>query len=86
MNINFGNIDSPYIIKVISKYDPNKDDYTTIQQTVTMQTTINEYTFEASYDNTIAFSTSSGQDKVTCLLKNFIKSEITYGKMYSKYK
>ena len=61
VNINFGNIDSPYIIKVISKYDPNKDDYTTIQQTVTMQTTINEYTFEASYDNTIAFSTSSGQ-------------------------
>ena len=56
MNINFGNIDSPYIIKVISKYDPNKDDYTTIQQTVTMQTTINEYTGEfrtASYDNTI---------------------------------
>ena len=32
VNINFGNIDSPYIIKVISKYDPNKDDYTTIQQ------------------------------------------------------
>ncbi|MDU6689158.1 MAG: MSCRAMM family adhesin SdrG, partial [Staphylococcus epidermidis] len=64
VNINFGNIDSPYIIKVISKYDPNKDDYTTIQQTVTMQTTINEYTGEfrtASYDNTIAFSTSSGQ-------------------------
>ncbi|MEJ7243112.1 fibrinogen-binding adhesin SdrG C-terminal domain-containing protein, partial [Staphylococcus caprae] len=46
VNINFGNIDSPYIIKFISKYDPNKDDYTTIQQTVTMQTTINEYTGE----------------------------------------
>ena len=26
VNINFGNIESPYIIKVISKYDPNKDD------------------------------------------------------------
>ena len=70
MNINFGNIDSPYIIKVISKYDPNKDDYTTIQQTVTMQTTINEYTFEASYDNTIAFLQVQVKDKVTCLLKN----------------
>ena len=62
MNINFGNIDSPYI-KSCVKYDPVRM-ITTIQQTVTMQTTINEYTGEfrtASYDNTIAFSTSSGQ-------------------------
>ena len=58
MNINFGNIDSPYI-KVISKYDPNKDDYTTIQQTVTMQTTIN-YTLKHPMIIQL-LSTSSGQ-------------------------
>ena len=62
----------------------NKDDYTTIQQTVTMQTTINEYTGEfrtASYDNTIAFSTSSGQGQGDLPPEKLIKSEITYGKM-----
>ena len=73
MNINFGNIDSPYIIKVISKYDPNKDDYTTIQQTVTMQTTINEYTGEFRTASMIIQLLSlqvQVKDKVTCLLKN----------------
>lgn len=85
MNINFGNIDSPYIIKVISKYDPNKDDYTTIQQTVTMQTTINEYTGRSLEQHPMIIQLLSLQvqvkDKVTCLLKKLIKSEITYGKM-----
>ena len=57
---------------------------TTIQQTVTMQTTINEYTGEfrtASHDNAIAFSASSDQGQGDLPPEKLIKSEITYGKM-----
>lgn len=60
-NIDFGNINSPYIIKVKSKYTPGADDSLAIQQGVRMETT-NTYgnVSWAGYTNAIVYSYDQG--------------------------
>ncbi|MDU7039480.1 MAG: fibrinogen-binding adhesin SdrG C-terminal domain-containing protein, partial [Lactococcus lactis] len=60
-NIDFGNINSPYIIKVKSKYTPGADDSLAIQQGVRMETT-NAYgnVSWAGYTNAIVDSYDQG--------------------------
>ncbi|WP_086039468.1 MSCRAMM family adhesin SdrE, partial [Staphylococcus aureus] len=60
-NINFGDIDSAYIVKVVSKYTPGAEDDLAVQQGVRMTTT-NKYNYSsyAGYTNTILSTTDSG--------------------------
>ncbi|EEQ78788.1 bone sialoprotein-binding protein, partial [Staphylococcus warneri L37603] len=60
--INFGDIDTPYIIKVVSKYDEEPDGKVNAQQLVHMITEnkFNGTDDTASYGNNITFSESNG--------------------------
>ncbi|WP_083318746.1 fibrinogen-binding adhesin SdrG C-terminal domain-containing protein [Staphylococcus sp. HMSC062A01] len=61
-SINFGDINTPYIIKVVSKYQSDSEGNVNIQQWPSMVTTNKYYVTDdtAKYGNNITFATSNG--------------------------
>lgn len=61
VSINFGDINTPYIIKVISKYQSDSEGNVNIQQWASMVTTNKYYGTDdtAKYGNNITFATSN---------------------------
>ena len=61
-SINFGDINTPYIIKVVSKYQPDSEGNVNIQQWASMVTTNKYYGTDdtAKYGNNITLATSNG--------------------------
>ncbi|MCH4380654.1 fibrinogen-binding adhesin SdrG C-terminal domain-containing protein [Staphylococcus haemolyticus] len=62
VSINFGDINTPYIIKVISKYQSDSEGNVNIQQWASMVTTNKYYGTDdtAKYGNNITFAISNG--------------------------
>ncbi|MFC1451611.1 fibrinogen-binding adhesin SdrG C-terminal domain-containing protein, partial [Bacillus cereus] len=58
--VDFGNINSPYIIKVESKYTPGAEDSLAIQQGVRMTTTNDGILSYAGYTNSIISTNDQG--------------------------
>ncbi|MEJ7415205.1 fibrinogen-binding adhesin SdrG C-terminal domain-containing protein, partial [Staphylococcus epidermidis] len=60
-NIDFGNIDSAYIIKVVSKFTPGAEESLSIQQAARMTTTDSYgYPQYSQYTNTVNSTSDSG--------------------------
>lgn len=84
--LDFGNIDSAYIIKVVSKYTPTSDDELDIAQGASMRTTDkNNYYNYAGYSNFIVTSTDTGGGDGTVKPEEKLYKLVTmYGKTLIK--